>query len=229
MAPQLNISSGACKLLRNGQGAADLRGKEDQDRLEGLPRRDPQAAEEMGSQGKELGEQWAVITRPFQHFGRKRFVLQQDWAPSHGSFRKTRKCPNPTLPYLQKNFRKFWWRDTWPSNSPDLNPLDYAMWSILDKKKSKRIYRSEKELKRALQKIWKEIPLELCEKIVNNFPKRLQACIDAKGGHFEHLMKKERISPEPDEEHAGAEVGTLGDEATADEVEEEENGWGTLG
>jgi hypothetical protein len=148
----------------------------------------------------------------FQHFGRRRWTLQQDWAPSHGSFRKTKKCPRPTLPYLQANFRKFWWRDTWPSCSPDLNPLDYSIWRLIMQKLGKRIYRSVKELERAIRRAWNEIPLEQCKKIVHNFPKRLQACIDAKGGHFEHLMKKERTSPEQDgaqaeEEDAEDEAG----------------------
>src|SRR6185437_5478743 len=39
-------------------------------------------------------------------------------------------------------------------------------------------------LKRALKKAWNEITLETLIKIVDNFPKRLKACMDAKGGHF---------------------------------------------
>jgi hypothetical protein len=158
-----------------------------------------------------------------KHFGCMRWTLQQDWAPAHGSMRKTRKNPRPTLPFLQQHVRKFWWKDTWPSCSPDLNPLDYSLWAILEQKIGKRIWRSEEQLKRALKKAWKEIPLELCEKIVNNFPKRLQACIDEKGGHFEHLLKKEKISPEPDEEQAEA----AEEEERADAAEGER--WGSLG
>uniref|UniRef100_A0A914EJW0 Uncharacterized protein n=1 Tax=Acrobeloides nanus TaxID=290746 RepID=A0A914EJW0_9BILA len=40
-------------------------------------------------------------------------------------------------------------------------------------------------LKRALKKAWNEITLDTLVKIVDNFPKRLKACVDAKGGHFE--------------------------------------------
>jgi hypothetical protein len=71
-------------------------------------------------------------------------------------------------------------------------------------KLGKRIFRSEKELKQAIKKAWKSIPLELCKKVFDNFPKRLQLCIDAKGGHFEHLMKKERIAPEEEQSQAEA-------------------------
>uniref|UniRef100_A0A914CH48 Uncharacterized protein n=1 Tax=Acrobeloides nanus TaxID=290746 RepID=A0A914CH48_9BILA len=40
-------------------------------------------------------------------------------------------------------------------------------------------------LKKALKKAWKEISLETLIKAVDDFPKRLKACIDANGGHFE--------------------------------------------
>uniref|UniRef100_A0A914C161 Uncharacterized protein n=1 Tax=Acrobeloides nanus TaxID=290746 RepID=A0A914C161_9BILA len=40
-------------------------------------------------------------------------------------------------------------------------------------------------LEAALKKAWNEITLETLIKIVDNFPKQLKACIDAKGGHFE--------------------------------------------
>ena len=40
-------------------------------------------------------------------------------------------------------------------------------------------------LKRAFKKAWNEIDLETLIKVVDDFPKRLKACIEAKGGHFE--------------------------------------------
>ena len=40
-------------------------------------------------------------------------------------------------------------------------------------------------LKKALKKAWKEITLETLIKTVDDFPKRLEACIAANGGYFE--------------------------------------------
>jgi hypothetical protein len=40
-------------------------------------------------------------------------------------------------------------------------------------------------LKRALIKAWKEIPLETLRKVNDDFPKRLNACIEAQEGFFE--------------------------------------------
>ena len=73
----------------------------------------------------------------------------------------------------------------WPPNSPDLNPLDYSVWSILEEKACAKPNPNVESLKRALKKAWNEITLETLIKIVDNFPKRLKACMDAKGGHFE--------------------------------------------
>ena len=44
------------------------------------------------------------------------------------------------------------------------------------------------ELKDALQIIWNDLPLETIQKSVLGFRKRLQACVNADGGHFEHSM-----------------------------------------
>ena len=47
------------------------------------------------------------------------------------------------------------------------------------------------ELKDALQSIWDrwdDVSQEPIEKTVKDFTKRLKACVQANGGHFEHLM-----------------------------------------
>uniref|UniRef100_A0A914C2W1 Uncharacterized protein n=1 Tax=Acrobeloides nanus TaxID=290746 RepID=A0A914C2W1_9BILA len=51
--------------------------------------------------------------------------------------------------------------------------------------KSAKPHSNVESLKRALKKAWNEITLDTLIKIVDNFPKRLKACVDAKGGHFE--------------------------------------------
>uniref|UniRef100_A0A914D9D3 DDE-1 domain-containing protein n=1 Tax=Acrobeloides nanus TaxID=290746 RepID=A0A914D9D3_9BILA len=59
-------------------------------------------------------------------------------------------------------------------NSPDLNPLDYSMWSILEEKAYAKPHPNVKSLKRAFKKAWNEITLETLIKIVDNFSKRLK-------------------------------------------------------
>jgi hypothetical protein len=47
----------------------------------------------------------------------KKFVFQQDSAPAHTA--------RKTVDLLKRSGVRFWEKDFWPSNSPDLNPLDY--------------------------------------------------------------------------------------------------------
>ena len=44
------------------------------------------------------------------------------------------------------------------------------------------------ELKIVLEAIWNDLPQESTKKAVLAFRKRLQACIRADGGYFEHLL-----------------------------------------
>jgi hypothetical protein len=44
------------------------------------------------------------------------------------------------------------------------------------------------KLTNVLQAIWADLPQEPIDKSILSFRKRLQACIDAAGGHFEHWV-----------------------------------------
>jgi hypothetical protein len=44
------------------------------------------------------------------------------------------------------------------------------------------------KLKSALQQFWADLPQALFNGAVNDFCKRLNLCISAGGGHFEHVM-----------------------------------------
>jgi len=60
----------------------------------------------------------------------------------------------------------------------------------LEKKVSTKNYVTVGALKRALVKSWDEITPEQCSCIIDNFPKLLKACIEAKGSLFENLLKE---------------------------------------
>lgn len=116
------------------------------------------------------------------HFGNEQWTLQQDWAPAHSA--------KSTLKVCEELFPSFWDKEVWPSNSPDLNPLDFSVWSILEKKACSTRHDSLDSSKRALEKAWNEISASDLAAITDNFVKRLDACIAVKGNHFEHLLKK---------------------------------------
>jgi len=50
-------------------------------------------------------------------------LFQQDGAPAHRS--------RHTVAYLRSNVPEFIKPENWPPNSPDLNPVDYAVWRAL--------------------------------------------------------------------------------------------------
>uniref|UniRef100_A0A914EPC8 DDE-1 domain-containing protein n=1 Tax=Acrobeloides nanus TaxID=290746 RepID=A0A914EPC8_9BILA len=69
--------------------------------------------------------------------------------------------------------------------SPDLNSLNYAVWSILEEKARAKPHTIVESLKRALIKAWDEISVDTLKKIIDDFPRRLKACVEADGSHFE--------------------------------------------
>ncbi|CAD6185723.1 unnamed protein product [Caenorhabditis auriculariae] len=72
----------------------------------------------------------------------------------------------------------------WPASSPDLNPMDYAVWIYLTEKVSSKNYPSIKALKTALIKKWDEIDDDYLRAVIDAYPKRLKAVIKAKGGRI---------------------------------------------
>jgi hypothetical protein len=90
-----------------------------------------------------------------------------------------------TQQWLRRNFHKFISKDQWPSRSPDLNPMDYSVWSILEQRACREPHQTVESLKAALQREWDNLDLSMINRIVDNFPKRVNARIKAKGKHFE--------------------------------------------
>ena len=101
-------------------------------------------------------------------------IFQQDNAPCH-----------------KANVCQAWFTDNnvevmkWPACSPDLNPIE-SVWNWIDKELLKAQYSSLAELERALHQVWCTIPRSLCVSLFESMPKRIQACIEAKGVHFDY-------------------------------------------
>jgi hypothetical protein len=113
------------------------------------------------------------------------WVWQEDGAPSHKAI-ATRDLVKNIFPEVidvdispQRN------NGEWPPNSPDLNVMDYSIWSILENEACSKPHKSIDALKRSLVAAWNKIPQDVIDRAVDDFPKRLKKCIDAKGGHFE--------------------------------------------
>jgi hypothetical protein len=66
----------------------------------------------------------------------------------------------------------------WPSQSPDLNPIE-NLRSILDSNLKDRRPQSEEELFEILKEGWKNLSTDLLERLSDSMPRRFQAVIDA--------------------------------------------------
>jgi len=78
----------------------------------------------------------------------------------------------------------------WPSKSPDLNPMDYAIWGILQGHvvKKRRNITTLDGLKEVLLAAWADISPEVVRDSCRSWKGRLAKCHEVKGGHFEFRL-----------------------------------------
>jgi transposase len=104
-------------------------------------------------------------------FGSKKWILQQDNDRKH-----TSKSTSTFLDNLGYN------RLAWPSQSPDLNPIEH-LWDELGRRvKKNHRATNENQLWEVLQEEWKNIPEEVCRKLVRSMPNRCAQVIESHGG-----------------------------------------------
>ena len=77
----------------------------------------------------------------------------------------------------------------WLPNSPDLNPVDYAVWEIMQE----RVYNKGKianveEVRQRIVDVWKRLDQCIIDGAMKEWRKQLRACAAAEGGEFEHEL-----------------------------------------
>lgn len=112
------------------------------------------------------------------HYADQQWIFQQDSAPSHRA--------KITQGWCRENFPDFLTSAEWPPYSPDLNPLDYSVWGLLQAEACSIPHKSIHSLKASLLKAWSEIDQNVLRAAIDQFPKRLRACVKARGGLFEN-------------------------------------------
>ena len=101
--------------------------------------------------------------------------------------------PYPTLLILSKSgvrriFAVFWTKKLWPPSSPDLNLMDFTVWSILDSNACLSYHQSVMLLKAKLKHCWDKIsPQTICASC-NQFTDRWRRVVEAKEGYNEKKL-----------------------------------------
>lgn len=110
-------------------------------------------------------------------YGDEYYCFQQDSAPSHKA--------KVVQQYLSENVPDFLTVEDWPAASPDLNPLDFTIWSYMLSKLGDTSKLNLEKFKKRISKVWDDIPLEVVRASCEAWEKRLKAVVKAKGERIE--------------------------------------------
>ena len=74
----------------------------------------------------------------------------------------------------------------WPPNSPDLNPVDYAIFGALQQKVYfRRKFATIEQLKLAIVEEWQHLSQRFINKSIDQWRRRLEKTVENRGGHIE--------------------------------------------
>ena len=115
-----------------------------------------------------------------QRCGLYNWTLQQDGAPSHRAAK--------TVEFLRDQGIDFIEPDNWPPNSPDLNPVDYAMWGALQERVYIHKPRNIEELRHAIIVEWGKLSQRFITRSIDQWRIRLMKTVEQNGSHIENLF-----------------------------------------
>ena len=101
--------------------------------------------------------------------GDRPWVWQQDSVPAHKS--------KETQALLQQECYDFVPFSHWPPSSPDLNPLDYFVWSYVENITNMTSHNTKASLIAAIHRVFAELPPAFVEKAYSQFRIRIEAVI----------------------------------------------------
>ena len=111
--------------------------------------------------------------------GYQPYVFMQDGARSHTA--------NETVRFLnQQRYLTLLQPNMWPPNSPDLNSVDYGIWSALERNVyRRRRFENTIELKEAILQEWEVLPQAVINNAIEGFRSRVRLVIAENEQHIE--------------------------------------------
>ena len=74
--------------------------------------------------------------------------------------------------HLTRNTPSFIDQKMWPPNSPDLNPVDYSIWSIMEHRVYQTRIQNTDELRQRLIAVWNELEQHLIDSAIDQWRRR---------------------------------------------------------
>lgn len=75
--------------------------------------------------------------------------------------------------------------DFWPPNSPNLNPLDYYVWGVIERQSNKSKHSSVNIFRGAIEAEFRVINRDQLKTACSRYKARIEQVIDAKAGYLE--------------------------------------------
>ena len=104
-------------------------------------------------------------------------VFQQDGARAHTA--------GGTIPFLDKVVMKYVPPETWPPNSPNLNPLDFFGWGEVERRSNEERHVFTLSLKGAIIKAFTDLDCETCVTVCSSVRGHVQQVIAGKGSYID--------------------------------------------
>jgi len=129
---------------------------------------------------------WQVLDNTWST---ERVVRVLQWFQQYGA---THHSSNESLAWLQQRFpdRLFSRRcdPQWSPHSPDVNTPDFYLWGYLKYRVYGNNPKTIPDLKAAITAAIRAIRREECGRVIENFARRIQMCLQRRGAHLEHIF-----------------------------------------
>ena len=122
---------------------------------------------------------YVLIPSCNQVAGGRPWVWQQDSAPAHKS--------KETQAWLQKECYDFVPFAHWLPSSPDLNPLDYFVWSYVENITNMTSHNTKASQIAPIRRVFTELLPRLVEKEGSQFRMCIEVMIETEGGCIEYM------------------------------------------